>query len=176
MRLKERKIIYQGRIISLYEEIWTNENKIFNREIVVHQGAACALPYSEDTVYLVRQFRAPLRCELLEIPAGLIEPGENPENTALRETEEETGHPVIELFKAAEIYSSPGFSNEVIHIYFAKVSPEVKYDRFLDEDEFIEVAAFKFDEFFRLASSGLIKDGKTLLASLLFKEYLSKKE
>lgn len=176
MRLKGKRIIYSGRIISLYEEVWRDNCKEFNREVVVHKGAACALPFSNDTVYLIRQFRAPLRCELLEIPAGLIEPGETPEKTALREIEEETGYPVIELIKAAEIYSSPGFSNEIIHIYFARLSPKMKNDRSLDEDEFIEVVPLKFEEFFRLVSSGLIKDGKTLLSALLFKEYLSKTE
>lgn len=164
--LKKKEIVYNGRIIRLYIEEWIEEGKKQVREIIEHPGASAVLPIEDDTVYLVKQFRHATKSYFLEIPAGLIDNGEKPEETAIREVKEEIGAEVIRLNKIAEIYSSPGFTNEILHLYIADVK-KVNSELELDSDEHLEVLPVKLKEFYRMIQNNEIKDSKTLIAGLL---------
>lgn len=172
MKLKRKKLKFSGKIFSLYEETWSDGEKEFYREIIEHPGAVGILPYDKENVYLVQQFRQAVKTELLEIPAGLLENGENPESAALRETKEEIGLEVKKLYRLAAVYSSPGFTNEIIWLYAGFVDPGSKVKQNLDYDEKLEVFKISHELFFKMIESGTIADSKTLIAGLLFKEKL----
>ncbi|WP_240739300.1 NUDIX domain-containing protein [Marinitoga lauensis] len=112
------------------------------REFVVHPGAVAILPIESNNVYLVEQYRFPIGKHLLEIPAGKFdEPGEVPLECGKRELEEEIGKKAKTWIYLGYIYTTPGFSNEIIHLYLAKDLEESKMN--LDEDEFLEVKRFQ---------------------------------
>jgi ADP-ribose pyrophosphatase len=130
--------------------------------VVVHPGGAVAiLPVDGDEVVLIRQYRAAIDAWILEAPAGTLEEGEAPEACAARELIEETGLSASELVYLGAVYTTPGFSDEVIHLYLGRgLSPCTDFDK--DEDEQIEVARFPADEVRAMALDGRIRDAKTL--------------
>ena len=131
--------IYDGHILNLrVDEVKLDNGKAAKREIVEHRGATAIVPMLEDgRVVLIRQYRYAASNELLEIPAGTLEPNEAPEDCARRELEEETGYKCQEMKKMMEIFLAPGYSTEKIHIYLAKGLSETKTR--LEEDEQINV-------------------------------------
>jgi ADP-ribose pyrophosphatase len=132
------------------------------REVFQHPGGAAVVPLLPDgKVLLVRQYRYPMEEYLLELPAGKIDHSEPPEQTAARELAEETGYQAGCLEKIAEFYSTPGFCNELLHIYLATELSPVKAHQ--DEDEEIEVLPFTLTELQEMAQTGKIRDGKTLI-------------
>lgn len=136
------------------------------RDVVRHPGGAGGLPvFDEGRVALVRQYRHPAGRELLEIPAGKIEPGESPAETAAREIEQEIGVRVGRMEKLAEFYSTPGFCQEKLFVYLATGLTPGRQQ--LDDDEVVEVVHLSLDEAFRLAERGEIEDSKTLVALLM---------
>ena len=130
--------------------------------MVVHPGGAVAiLPVDGDEVVLIRQYRAAIDAWILEAPAGTLEEGEAPEACAARELIEETGLSASELVSLGAVYTTPGFSDEAIHLYLGRgLSPCTDYDK--DEDEQIEVARFPAGEVRAMALDGRIRDAKTL--------------
>ena len=130
--------------------------------VVVHPGGAVAiLPVDGDEVVLIRQYRAAIGEWILEAPAGTLEEGEAPEVCAGRELIEETGFSAAELVSLGAVYTTPGFTDEVIHLYLGRdLSPCTDFDK--DEDEQIEVARFPADEVRAMALDGRIRDAKTL--------------
>jgi ADP-ribose pyrophosphatase len=137
------------------------------REIVEHPGAVGIVAVTEDRhVLLVRQFRYPAGRELLEIPAGTRESGEDPATTARRELIEETGHAAGTLTEIATFFSSPGYSTEQISLFHAANCTSVVHDR--DADEPANVVAIPLDELLSLIApnSDQIADGKTLIGLL----------
>lgn len=130
--------------------------------VVVHPGGAVAvLPVDGDEVVLIRQYRAAIGEWILEAPAGTLEAGEAPEVCAGRELIEETGLSAAELVPLGAIFTTPGFSDEVIHLYLGRgLAPCTDFDK--DEDEQIEVARFPADEVRAMALDGRIRDAKTL--------------
>jgi ADP-ribose pyrophosphatase len=161
--LHQRQEIYKGRIVSLVVDSITTSNGVDTiREVFKHPGGAAVVPLLPDgTVLLVRQYRYPMGEYLLELPAGKIDQPEPPEQTAARELAEETGYQAGCLEKIAEIYSTPGFCDELLHIYLAtELSPVQAHQ---DEDEEIEVLKFTLSELRDLMLSGQIRDGKTLI-------------
>lgn len=176
MKRVKQELIFSGRLIKLYIEEWTDGEKTYLREVVRHPGAVGVLPLYGENVILVKQFRQAVREYLIEIPAGLIEPEEHPEETARREVEEETGFSVETLKKLAEFYSSPGMADEVLHLYLAKVKPSIPDLRNPDEDETLEVLLIHRNEFLRLADTGQLKDSKTFMAALILKNHLAANE
>src|SRR5699024_6118473 len=113
--------IFDGKIISLQvDDVELPDGKHAKREIVKHPGAVAVLALTEKKeILFVEQYRKPLEKLLLEIPAGRIEEGEEPKVTAVRELEEETGYTTNQLTYISSFYTSPGFANEIIHIYMA---------------------------------------------------------
>lgn len=170
MRLEEKTVrknyIYQGKIVNLRcDDAELPDGKPCKREIVEHPGGACVLCVEDGNVVLVRQFRYAYGEELLEIPAGKLERGEDPMLAAKRELEEETGL-VADLVPLTVLYPTPGYSNEKIYLYAAKnVRTGTKHP---DEDEFLDVVKLPVETVLGLIESGAIRDGKTIVALLLY--------
>lgn len=164
--------IYEGRIINVRVDTVELPNKRYSkREIVEHPGAVGIIPItSEGKIILIKQFRKPVEEVLLEIPAGKIEPNEEPELCARRELEEETGFTTKNLEKLLEIYTAPGFTNELIHIYLAKDLQEGMVN--LDEDENIEIVQVSLEEALEKISTGEIKDAKTIVGIMTYNNLL----
>ena len=136
------------------------------REVVRHPGGAGGLPLFEDgTVALVRQYRHPAGRDLLEIPAGRMEPGETPELCAAREIEQEIGYRPGRIEKIAEFFSTPGFCEERLFVYLATRLLPAQQN--LDHDEFVEVVRIPLADAILMANRGDIEDSKTLVALLM---------
>ena len=163
--LKSEKI-YEGKIVTLrVDTVELPDKKHSKREIVEHSGAAAVVPVTKDgKVILVKQYRKPVETVLLEIPAGRLEKDEDPEICARRELAEETGYSTDRLEKILDYYTSPGFSDEIIHIYLAKDLEAGKAKP--DEDEYLEVIEMPFEELLDRIMKGEIKDSKTAIGIL----------
>jgi ADP-ribose pyrophosphatase len=153
--------IWRGR------RLWVEQRSVelpsgTKRYVVVHPGGAVAvLPVDGDEVVLIRQYRAAIDAWILEAPAGTLEDGEAPEACAARELIEETGFAAAELVPLGAVYTTPGFSDEVIHLYLGRgLAPCTDYAK--DEDEQIEVVRVPRDEARAMALDGRIRDAKTL--------------
>ena len=157
---------YEGRIINLRVdtvELPTGRRTI--REIVEHGDCAAIVALdAEDNVLLVRQYRKPVERALLEIPAGGIEPGEQPEECVSRELQEETGYSPRKVERLGGFYSSPGFCTEFLHLYLATnlVSSRLS----ADTDESIELVRVPLSQTPQLIASGEICDAKSIAGLL----------
>ncbi len=158
--------IFTGRIIRVTKDTVRLENgSTSTREVVHHNGGACVAALTETgEVYLVRQFRYPYGKELVELPAGKLEPGEDPRVAALRELEEEVGVQADEMISLGEFYPSCGYCNEIIYLYAAKGLQKTR--QHLDEDEFVTVQTAPLQSVVQQALSGELQDGKTIAAVL----------
>lgn len=137
------------------------------RDIVRHIGGVGALARKPcGTWVLVRQFRKAVDCEVTEIVAGMREPGEAPEDAIRRELEEETGHLVEKLTPLGRAFASPGYTDEVVHLFFAEISAEPGSNR-LDHDERVEVVEFSDAELRRAIGENELPDAKTMVAWML---------
>ncbi len=138
------------------------------REVVEHRGAVAVVPLTPGgRVVLVRQYRYAAGEELLEIPAGTLEPGEDPEACALRELAEETGYRATALELLASLFTSPGFCSECIHVYLARLGGEESGAPRPDADEQLEALTLPLTEAVGLALSGRLRDAKTVAGLLL---------
>ena len=159
---KESSRLYEGKILNLrVDKVQFEDGTSTIREVVEHRGAAAIVPILEgDRVVLVRQFRYAANSELLEIPAGTLEPDEDPEICALRELEEETGYRSREILKILECHIAPGYSTEKIHFYIARglVRTEMK----TEEDERIKIEVIPIKEALDKMRNGQICDAKTV--------------
>ena len=134
--------VFTGKVISLQvEDVMLPNGKAGKREIVKHPGAVAIIALTDDhKLVVVEQYRKALERSIVEIPAGKLEPGEKPEITARRELEEETGYGCEELQLLQSFYTSPGFADEIIHIFVARGLYVIENRAALDEDEFVEEA------------------------------------
>ena len=159
---------FHGKIIDVYHDTVLLENgKEALREVARHPGAVGILVMDGDRLVLVRQFRYPLGRELLEIPAGKLEKGEEPYPAALRELREETGGQAEQLVWLGDYYGSAGFCDEKLTLYFAQLCKIGENDP--DEDEFLTVERYPLPVFEAMIARGEIVDGKTLSAYTLAK-------
>ncbi|MBE1554062.1 NUDIX domain-containing protein [Sporosarcina limicola] len=168
--------LYKGKIISLrVEEVELPDGNLVKRELIKHPGAVAIIPITADgKLVLVEQYRKALERSLIEIPAGKIDPGEAPEVTAVRELEEETGYGAKEFTYIQSFATSPGFANEIIHLYLAQDLFEIENPAAGDEDEFIDLMEVTVEEAEEMVKSGKIFDAKTAFAVLYAKNLLSK--
>ncbi len=159
--------LYEGKIINLrVDTVELPDKKYSKREIVEHSGAAAVVPLTMDGhVILIKQFRKPIEEIIYEIPAGRLETKETPKKCALRELAEETGYSVGTLEELVTYYPSPGFSNEVIHIFVARDLTEGTAKP--DEDEYLEVMKIPLEEALKMVEDGTIKDSKTIIGLLM---------
>ena len=173
--MKERKLSsemkFDGKLIKVTYDIADVNGKEAWREVVHHPGASAVVAIDEDNrIIMEKQFRYALNDYLLEIPAGKLDAGEDPLVCAKRELEEETGIIASEWISLGTIATSPGFCNEVIHLYVAKGLS--KGEIHWDEDEYVEVERYTFDELLQRINDETIKDSKTLSALLLAMPYI----
>lgn len=165
-RMVEHTCPYKGVIVDVtLDNIELPNGRPAKREVVLHPGGAAALPLNGDgTVTVVRQFRYPFGRVLTEIPAGKLEPGEDPRKAILRELEEEIGAKAAELIDLGCVYTSPGITQEVLYLYLAR---DLTYGECCpDEDEFLEIDRIPFDTLLQQVMDGQIKDAKTVAAVL----------
>jgi ADP-ribose pyrophosphatase len=142
------------------------------REYILHPGAVMMIPLLDDgRVVLERQYRHPVREVLIEFPAGKLDAGEAPLVCGQRELLEETGYTAREWAKAGVLNLAVGYSDEVIHIYFARGLTLTKPQ--LDEGEFVEVITATPDEFLGWCRDGLVKDSKTLAGAVWLQNVVS---
>ncbi|QUG41366.1 NUDIX hydrolase [Psychrobacillus sp. INOP01] len=169
----QSEVKFKGRIISLQvDEVELPNGKTSNREIVKHPGAVAVIAVTKDKkIILVEQYRKALERSIIEIPAGKIEIGEAPEITALRELEEETGYTTENLQYLQSFATSPGFADEIIHLYFADNIEKMEQPVGLDEDEFVELLYVTISEMEEMVKKQQIYDAKTAFAYIWLKDY-----
>lgn len=175
MKYEEKTIstkeIYHGKLLDLrVEKVLLHNGNMSDREIIKHSGACAVVAVNEGKLLFVKQFRKPIEMELLELPAGKLDPGEDPEHCAARELQEETGFIANNLIKLGHIYTTPGFSNEVIHIYFTDRLTPGKLNR--DEDEFMDISEIIINDVYDMIDKGEIQDAKTISALMMAYRYL----
>ncbi|RLQ90641.1 NUDIX domain-containing protein [Falsibacillus albus] len=158
--------IFKGKIISLQEDIVElPDGKTSKREIIKHPGAVAVLALTPDNkIVMVEQYRKALERSLVEIPAGKLEPGEKPYDTAMRELEEETGYSCQQLEHIISFYTSPGFADELVHLYLAKDIVKKEDALPADEDEFVELVELTLAEAEGYIREQRIHDAKTAYA------------
>lgn len=166
------KTIYDGKILKLeVDEVELCDGSKSIRECVRHSGGAAVLYVEQNKILLVKQFRYLYQKEIYEIPAGKIENGEDPALSAKRELEEETGYIAKEVVPLLKIFPTPGYTNEIIHVYQAK-NCRVAHRR-LDEGEFLKASFIKVDDALKMIESGEICDAKTVAA--IYKYLINRK-
>ena len=158
-----KKQIYKGKIIDLAVETVTLPNgATAELEIITHPGAAAVVPMKDEhTVVMIRQYRHAVGGFIYEIPAGKLHPGEDPRDCAVREVEEEIGYKVGTLEPLLSFFTTPGFTDEIIHIYLGKDLTSGTQD--LGEDEVLEIIDMPLAKTIELINDGTIKDGKTII-------------
>jgi ADP-ribose pyrophosphatase len=155
--------VFQGKIISLQvDHVRLPNGSTATREIVKHPGAVGVLAVRDGKMIVVEQYRKALEKSQVEIPAGKLDPGEPPEAAARRELEEETGYRCESLKHVCSFYTSPGFADEILHLYVAEgLTPgEVRPD----EDEFLDIEEITMEQARQYIAEGRISDAKTVLA------------
>lgn len=160
---QENELIHKGNFLDFHRDrVLLPNGKTATREYLKHPGAVAALPLLEDgRALLVKQFRYPTGEVLLEIPAGKLEPGEDPVACIRRELAEEVGYRPGKLVHLASVWTTPGFTNEIIHLYLATQLEEAALER--DADEFLEIVRLSKQEVLDYLNSESIIDGKTAL-------------
>lgn len=160
MKQLSKKKKHNGIIIDVYESHYELDGRTIPIEQQTHPGGVCVCAITEDNeLLLVEQYRFGVDEYVLEFPAGLIEEDEDPKLTALRELQEETGYEASYIEDLGEFYLSPGYSNEIIHLFFAK---DLKYvGTNFDENEVIETFKISLDKMKDDLDNHLIKDIKT---------------
>jgi ADP-ribose pyrophosphatase len=155
--------IYKGKVVTLNVDAVTLPNGVtVDLEVVRHPGAAAVVPLKENgTVVLIRQFRHAAGGFIYEIPAGKLHPGENPLHCAARELEEEIGYRAASFELLSSIFTAPGFTDEVIHIYKATGLRPGRQQ--LDRDEVLEVTEMPLEEAIKRIQDGAIRDAKTIV-------------
>ncbi|RHW41180.1 NUDIX hydrolase [Neobacillus notoginsengisoli] len=181
-RLEEKTIsskeIFNGKIISVrVDDVELPNGKTSKREIVKHPGAVAVIAVTDDNkIILVEQYRKAMERTMVEIPAGKLEKGEDPKECAHRELEEETGYECKELEWLTSFYTSPGFADEIIHLYIAKGLSKKENAASLDEDEFVNLEEVTLEQALEYVKEKKIYDAKTAYAIqyLQLQEALSK--
>ncbi len=161
--------VFSGKVINItLDEVKLCNGNHSTREVVNHSGGVCVLPIVNNglEVILVKQFRYPYKKVILEAPAGKLEHGEHPLDTAKRELREETGAIAENYISLGHIYPSPGYSAEIIYIYTCNVTSFGNID--LDEDEFLNIERIPFDKALEMVMDGSIHDAKTQIAILKY--------
>ena len=168
-KFMSREKIFDGNILHVVRDTVELENgDVVTREVIHHGGAVCVIPVTDDgKVVIERQYRYAVEKVMIEIPAGKLEPGEDPAVCAARELEEETGYKADKLIYIGEFYASPAILNEKVTMYLALGLSKGREHP--DDDEFLEVSEMSLDELTEMCVSGEISDSKTQLALFKYK-------
>ncbi|MDQ6421024.1 NUDIX hydrolase [Paenibacillus sp. LHD-117] len=163
--------IFQGRIISLQvDTVALPDGRTATREIVRHPGASAVLALLDGKLLVVEQYRKPMDKFQVEIPAGKLDGDEDPALAAARELEEETGYRAKSLKQISAFYTSPGFADEKLYLYFAEELEKGTPNPDEDEDLFVE--AITMEQADAYIAEGRISDAKTILAVYAWKLYV----
>ena len=159
------QVVFEGRMIRLERDIVRLPNGLeTSREVVRHPGAVGIVALQDDHLLMVRQYRYAIGQETLEIPAGKLDSQELPKDCAERELREETGYRGT-LEPIGSVYTTPGFTDEVMHLFLAQ---DLIWDPLApDDDEFLEVERVAWDQAVLMAQKNKFKDAKTILGILL---------
>ncbi|OAT81741.1 NUDIX domain-containing protein [Desulfotomaculum copahuensis] len=170
------QLVYRGKVLNLRLDTVLLPNGCTGmREVVEYAGAVAVVALGGNGgVYLVRQYRYPVKRELLEIPAGKIEPAEEPLACARRELSEETGLVAARWQQLCSFYSTPGFTNEEMHLFLARDLEQAAQHP--DPDEFVQVVEVPLPEALAMISRGEICDAKSVAGLLLAARFLSREE
>ena len=157
----KRTDIFKGRVFEVsLDDIELCNGEKATREVVWHNGGtACVAVDNNKDIYLVKQWRYPFEKELLEIPAGKLEPGEEPIVCAKRELLEETGLDSKDIEFLIEMYPTPGYGSEKLTLFLTREFDEKSQN--LDEGEFLDVVKMPFEKALEMVLNGQIKDAKT---------------
>jgi ADP-ribose pyrophosphatase len=155
--------IYSGKVLKLdLDTVALPNGRTTELEILRHPGASAVVPLKEDgSVVLIRQLRHAVGGFIYEIPAGKLDPQEDPKDCAARELEEEAGYRAGSLELLTSIWTAPGFTDEVIHIYLGTHLEVGKQN--LDQDEILEIVEWPLEEAMAKILDGTIRDAKTII-------------
>ena len=165
----KRELACKGSIIDYYKDtIEINGERQVTYDFIAHKGASAMIPVDTDgKILMVRQYRAAIDQETLEIPAGGLNPGEDNRTCAIRECEEETGYRPGEAFHLIDVYTTVAFCNERIGIYYTKDLTPTRQN--LDDDEYVTIERYSLEELVQMILEGKITDAKTVAGILAYK-------
>lgn len=168
----QSKTVFKGRVFDVKQEsVRLPEGNLVQLDIVEHAASVSLLPLDEDgQFWFVRQYRHPAGQEIIELPAGVVDEGEEAQAAALREIREEIGMAAKNLELLGSFYLAPGYSTEYMYVYLATGLTPAPLEQ--DEDEVISVVKIPLQEAFRMAVQGKFHDAKTLATLFLARPYL----
>ncbi len=169
-KLISSNILFKGKVFDLkVDEIeYDSTGNTGRREVAIHPGGAVVVAVTdENKIILVRQFRYPFQEWVFELPAGKLDENEDPQICATRELTEETGYSAAKISKLGHIYTTPGFCNEILHIYLAEGLTPGEHAR-EEGEEGMEVFELSIDEIKEKISKGEIVDAKTISGIMLY--------
>ncbi len=168
-----RKVIYEGKIINVYNDtVLLPNGKETHRELVEHHGGVCVAALTDEgNLLFVRQFRYPYGRVLLELPAGKLEKGEDPLSAGMRELEEECGVVAEKVFPMGTVYPTVAYCTEIIHLFLAQGLSKTR--QHLDDGEFLSVEEIPLKEAVKLVMNGEISDSKTVALILKTEKLLA---
>ncbi len=168
------KEIFKGNIINVEQlTVELPNGKNATRDMIKHPGASVIIPITDgNEIYMVKQFRKAIESESLELPAGKLDPGESPYECAKRELKEETGLDAEKIKHLISVYTTPGFCNEVLHIFEA--TGLIEGNACTDPDEFLNCEKFKITELVQMIYDHEIKDAKSIIGILMAERQLNK--
>lgn len=173
--IKKSDVIFKGIVFDIkVDQIEYDSGNAGVREVILHNGGAVVVPVTDEgKIIFVKQYRYPFNEWMYELPAGKLEKGEDPFICATRELTEETGYTSNDISKLGRIYTSPGFCDEILHIYLAENLIEGNHNR--EEGEFgMEVFEFTLDEIDKMITDGKIVDSKSISGVYFYKNKNSK--
>lgn len=167
----KENLVFNGKVLHVFnDEIELENGYKTTREIVHHNGGVCVLAIVDNKIPLVKQFRYAYKKEIYELPAGKLEKNENPYDAGIRELEEETGLRAESLIDFGFMYPSPGYTDEVIHLFVA--NNVKKTSMHLDIDENIDVTYFSLEKILEMIEHNEINDAKTISLILKYNQSL----
>lgn len=173
-RVLSSRLVHKGRVLELrVDEVEMANGVVTAREVLHHPGAVAMVPVQSDgRILLVTQYRHATGARLLEIPAGTLNPGEDPQVAAVRELQEEVDRRPGHIEYAGSFYVAPGYCDELLHLYLCTDLEEASLDA--DDDEDIEVVAMTLDEAMDAVADGRIIDAKTIIGLMQWSRRVTK--
>lgn len=164
--------VYSGKLLKIYRDTVLLENGNTSvREIAKHPGGVCVAALEDDgSLWFVRQYRYAVGEDVLELPAGKLESGEDPDDAIVRELKEETGCTADSIIKVSASFPSPGYTSEVLHLYIARGLHHG--DQHLDEDEDLDAFRIPLADAVKMVMNGEIRDSKTQTLILMAEKLL----
>ncbi len=171
--IRQREAVFAGKAFKVEKvHLTLPDGREGQYDLVNHIGSVTILPLNQDgNILFVKQYRVGSESILLELPAGTLNPGEDPLECAKREIQEETGMGASEFITLGDIFLAPGYATEHMYLYFARSLFPSNAEG--DEDEFIQVESIPAKLAYEMAASNQIHDSKTLAAMLLARSYLA---